>query len=118
MTNKNLISSFIRGEKSKAKNGHLGYIDGYLVNYSTVICVIDREKRTALVNSHKYSTTTSKIMTEVRYQLHINGYEFEEFDGYTQSGWVWNYGFCGAFDVAYSDVLEAIETYKRAKGVK
>lgn len=98
-------------KKAKAKHGHLGFKGDYLVNYSTVICVIDRENRTALVNNRKYSMTTSKLMGEVRYQLSTRGFDLIGFEGTEATAW--NYGYCGAEGTDYSDIEYGIEKYNR-----
>ena len=111
MTNRDFITKYIKGEKEKAKHGHLGFKGNYLVNYSTVICVIDRENRTAFVNNRKYSMTTSKLMSEVRYQLRTMGFDLIGFEG--TSAEAWNFGYCGASGTDYQDIEYAIEKYNR-----
>ena len=110
MKNNDFISLFIAGNKEKAKNGHLGFKGNYLVNYSTVICVIDRENKCALVNSRKYSRTTSKIMGQVRYQLSRAGYTLVDFIGY--DSYLWNWGYYTGENTEYSDVDQAIANYR------
>lgn len=51
MTNQDFIREYIKGEHRYGAYCHLGYADDKLINYSTVICRIDRENKTALVNN-------------------------------------------------------------------
>ena len=102
MTNREFIREYIRGGKQYGANGHLGYAEDKLVNYSTVICIIDRENRKAKVNKTKYSVTTSKIQGELRFALHQEGYAIEEYEGEPASAW--NYGYLGAWNVTVKDM--------------
>ena len=102
MTNKDFIKRFIRGEQRYGANGHLGYSDDRLINYSTEICRIDRKNKTAIVNSRKYSSTTSKIQTWLRYELTNAGYKITEYEG--EPCYYWNAGYCGAPNVSINDM--------------
>lgn len=65
MTNRELIKSFVNGAE-KGKGSNL-YIDGEdLINYSTVIAT--RVGDIVVLNNHRYSSTTSKNQTYVRYE--------------------------------------------------
>lgn len=70
MTNRQVINAFVSGKSGKSSNGNL-YVswDGKrLFNYET--CIAQRlSDGTFVVNSTKYSVTTSKIQTYVRYTL-------------------------------------------------
>lgn len=102
MRNREFIQAYIKGNKTIGANNHLGFKNDKLWNYSTVICIIDRENKTAQVNSRKYSNTTSRIQTELRYQLSVAGYEVTEFEG-PNASW-WNLGYQGAPNVTIEDV--------------
>jgi hypothetical protein len=102
MTNREFIRKYIRGEQRFGANGHLGFADNRLINYSTEICVIDRENKVAAVNNRKYSSTTSRIQSELRYQLSVAGYEITEYDGEPAS--FWNYGYMGARNVTKEEM--------------
>lgn len=97
MTNKEFIRKYIRGEQRYGANGHLGFADDKLINYSTEICRIDRTNKTAEVNSRRYSSTTSRIQSELRYQLDIAGYTITEYEG--EYATPWNCGYMGADNV-------------------
>ena len=102
MTNREFIQKYIRGVHRFGANAHLGYCEEKLYNYSTVICIIDRENKRAQVNSHKYSVTTSKIQTMLRTELSYAGYDVSEFDGEPCS--YWNCGYMGAGRVTMDDM--------------
>lgn len=94
MKNTDLIKIYIEGKTTAASCNHLVFIDDKLVNYSTTICIIDRDKKTALVNVRKYSVTTSKIQTRLKFELHQAGYTIKEYTG--EDATAWNYGYMGA----------------------
>ena len=102
MTNQDFIREYIKGEHRYGAYCHLGYADDKLINYSTVICRIDRENKTALVNNRKYSRTTSKIQSQLRSILTREGYTFTEYEG-ADASW-WNYGSQGAENVTVEDM--------------
>ena len=104
MTNRDFIREYIRGDKKVGAYCHLGYAEDKLINYSTVICIIDRENKRARVNKRKYSVTTSKIQSELRFQLRKEGFEIEEYEGEPAS--YWNYGYMGAWNVTVGDMKE------------
>lgn len=106
MTNRELISQYIKGNKRAGATNHLGFIGNELVNYSTTICVIDRANKCARVNKRKYSTTTSKIQNMLAYELNIAGYEVEEYQG--EPCHYWNWGYQGAENVTIKDVAECV----------
>lgn len=94
MTNRELIKEYIRWERRYNACNHLGYTDDELINYSTCICKIDRGAKCALVNSRKYSTTTSKIQGLLRSELSSAGFAVEEYEG--DPCYYWNAGYMGA----------------------
>lgn len=73
MTNKDLIKSYIKGNTYQAKTSHLGFCGTHLVNYSTVLCKIDRENLCAIFNNRKYSATTSRIQSTLYSELTAGG---------------------------------------------
>lgn len=81
MKNIELIREFINAPRDHNAINHLAYYGDGLVNYSTVILVIDRVMGRAWLNIHKYSTTTSRIQNQVRAELEAAGYDIEEYDG-------------------------------------
>ena len=104
MTNYNFIGDFIRGEKRFGAYCHLGYSEDKLYNYSTVICTIDRDNKTARLNVKKYSSTTSRIQSMVKGALRKANYEITEYVGEPCS--YWNYGYQGAGNVTLDDMKE------------
>ena len=105
MTNYDFIREYIRGEKRFGAYCHLGYdAEGRLFNYSTVICQIDRENKKALVNSKKYSRTTSKIQSQLMSALTQAGYAYTTYEG--ESAYIWNYGYQGAENITMDDMRE------------
>lgn len=94
MTNWDLIAEFVKGDRSYNAVNHLGYSDDKLYSYSTVVCVIDRNAKKAKVNVRKYSRTTSKHVSHLRYVLEKSGYEIEDYEGCPCT--YWNYGYQGA----------------------
>lgn len=96
MTNREIINEFINNprEKGNACN-HLLYKGNGIINYSTLMCTVDRENKKALLNVTKYSRTTSKIQGMIRYELECAGFEIEEVHGEFPRNW-WNYGYMGA----------------------
>ena len=70
MTNKQVSNAFVSGKSAKSSNGNLWVSwDGKrLFNYET--CIAQRlQDGTFVVNSTKYSVSTSKIQTYVRYTI-------------------------------------------------
>ena len=104
MTNKELISEYIKGERRYGAANHLGYDNEVLINYATEICRIDRKNKTATVNSRRYSRTTSGIQSELRYRLSAAGYTITEYEG--EPATMWNCGYQGAPNVTVNDMKE------------
>ena len=70
MTNQQVINAFVCGKSAKSSNGNLwvSWDKKRLFNYGT--CIAQRlSDGTFVVNSTKYSITTSKIQTYVRYTI-------------------------------------------------
>lgn len=106
MTNNEFIIRFVSGRcgSNTEAHGHLGIVNGNtLVNYSTVLCVIDRDNKKAKFNIKKYSRTTGKIQTMIRYQLSCYGFEVEEYEG--PDAYIWNCVYCGAFNLRKKDLI-------------
>lgn len=101
MTNKEIIQEFTRGEKRYNAVNHIGYTDGRLWNYSTVLADLDRENKTATLNVRKYSVTTGRIQNMLRRELENAGYVINEIIGETCN--YWNYGYQGAPNWKKSD---------------
>lgn len=102
MTNNDLIAEFIKGKKKCGVASHLGYTDNVLINYSTELCRINRANKTAEVNSRRYSSTTSKIQTQLRFQLSQAGYVITEYIG--PDAVLWNGGYQGARTLKAGDL--------------
>ena len=102
MTNNDIIRIFVNGSKKAAAANHIGFYDNRLFSYSTVICEIDRSKKSALFNSRKYSRTTSKHQSALRYSLEAAGYSIKEYNG--PDAWAWNYGYQGAPSLTVADI--------------
>ena len=94
MTNSDFIKEYIRGTREYNAYCHLGYRRDTLWNYSTIICRVDRENKTAQFNCKKYSSTTSRIQSELRYQLSNAGNTITDYVGADCN--YWNYGIVGA----------------------
>lgn len=94
MTNKDIIIEFVNGEKRYNAVNHIGYQLEKLYNYSTLMCDIDRDNKTARVNNRKYSNTTTRIQSIIRQVLIDKGYTITEFDGNACN--YWNCGYIGA----------------------
>lgn len=109
MTNSDLIREYLKGTKNWNVSGHLFYIENELVNYSTVLCRINREKKRAVFNVTKYSRTTSKIQSKIHHLLSIENYEIMEVE-YAGYFYPWNAGFQGAENWTRKEIEEK---YKR-----
>lgn len=94
MTNYDCIMDYVNGKKTYGAVNHIGYQLNKLWNYSTLMCEIDRDAKTAKVNTRKYSRTTSKIQSMIRAALVNKGYTIIEYDG--EHANYWNYGYMGA----------------------
>ena len=93
MANNDFMEKWIQKDTHKG-NGHLLANGDTLLNYSTIICMIDRESKIAKLNTRKYSRTTSKIQSYLSYLLSKNGFTITEYKGEPCD--YWNYGYMGA----------------------
>lgn len=92
MTNYDFLEQYVTKHNGKHVNRQNYYIDGTLTTYSTDICFLDAVKLVAKVNNRKYSTTTSKLVSQLVNILTRHGYKIEYFNG--ESCTYWNYGYC------------------------
>ena len=102
MAKSDFIKEYIKGTKSIGAYGHLGYKGDKLFNYSTVICIIDRENKTAKFNCKRYSATTSRNQSILRGLLKSEGFEITDYVG--ESATMWNWGYMGADNVTVEDM--------------
>ena len=105
MNNADFIKEFIRGERTYGAYCHLGYSGDKLINYSTVLCIIDRKNKKAQVNVRKYSSTTSRIQSRLRTTLTQMGYSITEYEG--EEAYIWNGGYQGVENVTIADMRRA-----------
>lgn len=87
--NENVIKKFLEKEKAQTPlrdivNGYYTYkgrtlytIDNKLVNYNTIIAYIDND--TLYINTKKYSSTTSKIQSKLKYLASLTSYNIVEY---------------------------------------
>lgn len=94
MTNYDLINEYVKGYREYNAVNHIGYTADKLYSYSTVICMIDRERKKAKVNTRKYSRTTSRHIACLMSVLELAGYSIETYSG--DDCFYWNYGYQGA----------------------
>jgi hypothetical protein len=90
MSNEKVILEFLEGREGKTslrnvQNGYYIYkgrtlytSGNYLINYSTKIAKLENNK--LYLNIRKYSVTTSKIQSKIRYLASQKGYEIIEVD--------------------------------------
>lgn len=98
MKNQEFINKYVNENINGIKHlNHLTRIDNKLYNYDTLLCIIDYDNKCALLNSKRYSVTTTKIQSLIAFELHMAGYttteeafENDNFYGY------WNMGYQGA----------------------
>ena len=95
MTNAELIKEYINGNRTHNAVNHIGYKGSDLFSYSTKICEIDRDKKSASVNTKYYSNTTSRQTSELIWQLKNKGYSISTYEGEWLS-YFWNGGMMGA----------------------
>lgn len=106
MTNKEFIKAYIKGVKRSAVNGHCGFYKGYFINYSTVLCKVDRKTKTAEFNSRKYSNTTGRIQSILLAELTAAGYRVTKYSG--SPARAWNYGYQGARNLKRDDLIRCV----------
>lgn len=114
MTNNDLIREYLKGTKNWNVSGHLFYIENELVNYSTVLCRINREKKRAIFNVTKYSRTTSKIQSEIKYLLSLENYEVIEVR-YEGGFYPWNAGYMGAENWTRKEIKDKYDRIKESR---
>lgn len=107
MTNNEFMEMYINGTIDIGACNHLACGKGELINYSTTICVLDRETKTARVNTAKYSRTTGKIQNALLRLLAADNWNIETYEG--EPCRYWNYGYMGAENWT---VKEAKEIWK------
>ena len=81
MTNKELIKLYVTGSKQAGAVNHIGFTKNDFYNYSTLLCKVDRNNKTANFNSRKYSSTTSRIQGMLKTELLNNEYTVLEYNG-------------------------------------
>ena len=59
MNNKQVIDAFLCGHVGKSSNGNLRSLGDKLINYNT--CIAERANGRIIVNTTRYSVSTSKI---------------------------------------------------------
>lgn len=94
MDNRDFIKEYIKGGKDYGAYCHLAYKGNTLWNYSTIICVVDRETKRAAFNCRKYSNTTTRIQSILRGALQKADFTITDFVGDRAS--FWNAGYQGA----------------------
>ena len=102
MKNKDFLKQYVDGCVLQAAHGRMAYKDGRLISYNTVICDIDRYHKTARMNVKKYSATTSRMQSYLRYVLDRENYEVEEYEG--EDAYIWDAYDARDWKVSVSDV--------------
>lgn len=89
MNNEKVIKKFLEKEQAQTQlrdivNGYYTYkgrtlytIDNKLVNYNTIIAYIDNN--TLYINTKKYSSTTSRIQSKLKYLASLTSYDIVEY---------------------------------------
>lgn len=89
MNNENVIKKFLEKEEAKTPlrdiiNGYYTYkgrtlytIGNELINYKTRIAYIDNN--TLYINTKKYSSTTSRIQSKLKYLASLTSYNIVEY---------------------------------------
>lgn len=89
MNNEKVIKKFLEKEQAQTQlrdivNGYYTYkgrtlytIDNKLVNYNTIIAYID--SNTLYINTKKYSSTTSRIQSKLKYLASLTSYNIVEY---------------------------------------
>lgn len=94
MNNYDFMVSYVKNERVNDCYCHLMKIANKLYNYSTEICSVDYENKTALLNTRKYSRTTTKIQSQLKSILERYGLTITEYIG--EPCYYWNCGYQGA----------------------
>lgn len=103
MTNYDAINEFVKHDAVIGCN-HIAVKNNKLYNYSTLLCELNRDEKSAKFNTRKYSRTTGKIQSMIRAALNRAGYSIQEYTG--DNCRYWNYGYQGAATLTKKDVLE------------
>ena len=104
MTNNDFIKEYIKGKNKYNAYCHLAYKGDTLWNYSTIICKVDRENKTAKLNVRKYSRTTTGIQSTLKWELDKAGYTITTYEG--DRAQLWNVGKQGAETWKKSEVKD------------
>lgn len=105
MTNYDFIDEFIANPQGRGVHGHMYYIDGALVHYSTPLAWCKLTGDTMTVNVSKISRTTSKIQSYLLRALKSHGYNVEEVKT-GMAGYYWNMGYMGARNWSIKELKE------------
>lgn len=81
MKNIEVIKKFIARKVAKSSNNNLRTNGDRIVNYSTGLAEWTQDGKKVIVNTTKYSVTTSKIQTYIRYELRVAGIDTIEVTG-------------------------------------
>ena len=74
MSNKEVINAFVNGKNARSSNGNLKSVNGKLISYYTTIAQ-KNEDGTFVLNTTKYSVSTSKIQTWTKHALRFYDYK-------------------------------------------
>lgn len=88
MRNNDFIQQYVDGNIVEGAHGRMAYKNGRLISYNTVICDIDRVHKIANVNTHKYSSTTSRMQGVLMATLKKEDYEVRTYDG--ADAYIWD----------------------------
>lgn len=88
MRNKDFIQQYVDGNIVEGAHGRMAYKNGRLISYNTVICDIDRVLKVAHVNTHKYSSTTSRMQSTLMAMLKEENYEVHTYNG--ADAYIWD----------------------------
>lgn len=81
MKNLDLIIAYVSGNNAFENGSNLFSCGDVLINYKTEICRIDRDNKTAELNTRCYSRTTSKHQNALRRILTEYGFTVTEYYG-------------------------------------
>ena len=105
MRNNDFIRQYVKGDILQGAYGRMAYKGGRLISYNTVICDIDRYHKTASVNIHKYSSTTSRMQNRLLAILAEHNYEVHTYDG--ADAYIWDVYDARHMKVSIDDVDSA-----------
>lgn len=88
MRNNDFIQQYVDGNIVEGAHGRMAYKNGRLISYNTVICDIHRSTKVAYVNTHKYSSTTSRMQNTLMAILKQNDYAVFTYDG--ADAYIWD----------------------------